>query len=201
MTNLFYNFYKSNNDNRNKELSECFNGILSNPHIDAVYTIGEYTINHPKVKNISYTGIPKFQDVFKYISLLSNYSDVNVVINSDCYIDHDDSILFNKLRFGEAWCLSRWDVHEDQAVHYQEVSSQDCWAFRGKPKVMDLDFKFGQPGCDNRLAYEFHTAGYRLKDPSFSLKVYHIHESQDRSSFERAMGGYVFLNASDLQCS
>jgi hypothetical protein len=47
--------------------------------------------------------------------------------------------------------------------------------FKGKIKKVKADFGIGIPRCDNRLAYELEKADYRVENPSFSIKSYHLH--------------------------
>jgi hypothetical protein len=194
MINLFFNYYHDKSQERQKEIDLCASANFHNPYIDRVFLI------------TGYDKAPTFSTVFSFIERESGGDDINIVINSDCWLDHNDSHLLPGFPQGEAWCLSRWDVVDKNATHYNERSSQDCWIFRGKPRRMNLDFRFGQPGCDNRMVYEFCVAGYHSYNPSLDLKVYHLHESQSRNLFGggedrerfRASGVYGFLEASHV---
>jgi len=207
MINLFFNYYRDDAYGRQEEIDACVSSNFYNPYVDRMFLITDCNVvKKEKVKILRHHGVPSFQTVFSYVNYESGEDDVNIVINSDCFLDHKDSHLLPNFPRGEAWCLSRWDVVDKTAEHYNERSSQDCWIFRGRPRDMNLDFRFGQPGCDNRMVYEFCVAGYRPYNPSLDLKVYHLHESQSRNLFGngedrerfRTSGVYGFLEASHV---
>jgi hypothetical protein len=53
------------------------------------------------------------------------------------------------------------------------------WIFKGKIKQsLRANFPLGVPRCDNRFMYELETAGYKVSNPSFSIKAYHMHNGQ-----------------------
>jgi hypothetical protein len=43
------------------------------------------------------------------------------------------------------------------------------------------NFTLGMRGCDNRIAAEFEIAGYRVSNPSKSIRSYHVHNSGIRN--------------------
>ena len=43
---------------------------------------------------------------------------------------------------------------------------------------LKADFPLGVPRCDNRLMYQLQEAGYKVLNPAFSIKVFHIHKGQ-----------------------
>jgi hypothetical protein len=207
MINLFFNYYRADTEERQEEINACAAYNFHNPYIDRMFVITDCGVREKdKVKVIRCDGAPTFKTVFGLIDNESGEDDVNVVINSDCFLDHEDSHLLSDFPRDEAWCLSRWDVIDGNTKHYNERSSQDCWIFRGKPRRMNLDFSFGQPGCDNRMVYEFCVTGYRSYNPSLDFKIYHLHKSQSRNLFGngedreqfRASGIYGFLEASHV---
>lgn len=97
---------------------------------------------------------------------------VNILINSDCYIDHADTPLLRQLKMGEIWCLSRTDLCKP--------CSQDAWAWRGLLLVPKADYKPGYPGCDNAFAYDVACLGYIPLNPAISIRVHHLHRSEAR---------------------
>ena len=65
---------------------------------------------------------------------------------------------------------------------FPRQDSQDCWIFKGHPSEgMDCDFRFGVPGCDNRIAYEFGKIGYDVIGPVSKIKVLHYHFTNIRT--------------------
>lgn len=208
MINLYYNYYRATSSrHRDHELRTCLKLNYDNTSIDRIFLLTEEPIrDDSKITTIPYRGVPMFKHIFQIIENTSRPEDIKIIMNSDCFIDEQDMHLLSHLGDNEAWCLSRWDVKGEVAQHYQERSSQDCWIFRGNIGPDGLDFMFGVPGCDNRLAYKFYESGYRIRNPSLSFKVFHLHESMDRSTFggevnreaQRTHGPYIFLEASTI---
>lgn len=98
---------------------------------------------------------------------------VNVLINADCWIDHEDAGKLKVIRPDEVWCISRIDAKEAK-------DSQDAWAWRGKLDIPDANYPLGLPGCDNRFACQCAEAGRKLLNPCRSIRVHHNHESKVR---------------------
>lgn len=120
------------------------------------------------------TGRPTFNEMFD----LCRPDAVNVIANSDIYftdIPHTPPP-------GEVWALSRWDVDaEGNATLWDHADSQDAWIINGKPEGVDAPFTMGVPGVDNCLVHLFREAGYVVRNPSKTIKAYHLHLSQYRS--------------------
>lgn len=109
---------------------------------------------------------------------------LNVVANGDIFFDAEGIELLRNAAPGPKSCfaLSRWDVDkEGNATLYDHSDSQDVWIFNGKPKGIDAGFKIGRPGGDNHLMWLIQQAGYKVFNPSKSIKAYHLHNVQWRS--------------------
>lgn len=168
---------------RQEELRECWR---RNDGLFDIYT-------HPP-------GRPSFHDLFK----LCRPNMVNVIANSDIYFD---SSIKQEPVFGECFTLSRWNVRPDGiAVRYDHADSADVWVVAGGPYELDAPFKMGQPGCDNRIARVLLDAGWNLRNPSKTIKAYHLHNVDWRSylvdqrgnarggdKIERVEGPYHFV--------
>jgi len=76
--------------------------------------------------------------------------------------------------------LSRWDAADTiKPKLYNHNDSQDVWVFKGPVKQqLKADFPLGVPRCDNRLMYQLQEAGYKVLNPAFSIKAFHIHKGQ-----------------------
>ena len=124
---------------------------------------------HPK-------GRPHFAELFT----LCEPGMVNVIANSDIYFDN--GILTARPDHGECFALSRWDIQPDgTAKHYDQPDSQDVWVVYDGPHCIPATFPMGVPGCDNSLAHILIQAGYRVSNPSKTLKGYHLHLTHYRS--------------------
>jgi hypothetical protein len=207
MINLYLNYYFSENKDRQSEYDYCLDKNLNNPLIDNIFIfiskedISNFYLQNDKLKLLEMVR-PTYAKVIETISEKTSINDVNIIINSDCYIDHDTSNLINHINVDEMWCMNKYDVvdgHFNLKFH-DGSCSQDAWIFRGFPKnIQNIDFNFGTPGCDNRFAYESKSSGYILKNPSISLKIIHYHLSQIRTcpheKWEnfRIRGSYQFV--------
>lgn len=116
--------------------------------------------------------------------------DITVLANTDIAFGLNESdqttldAFREHLQPGDAWCLTRWDVlsHNRRRL-FDAVYSQDVWAFLGAPREgIGGEYFLGVPGCDNRFAHELDAAGYRVLNPSRSVKTYHHHQSGYRTS-------------------
>lgn len=136
-----------------------------------------------------YEGRPTFSDMFA----VCEPRMVNVIANSDIYLDPESVDVLRSMSMGDCYALSRWDVGQDgNATPYHLRDSQDVWAFCGRP-MFAADFALGVPGCDNRIARLFLDNGYRVSNPCNAVKCYHLHNVAWRSYLVapdgRARGG------------
>jgi hypothetical protein len=75
--------------------------------------------------------------------------------------------------------LSRYD----NGRLFNRPDSQDCW-IGVSPLQLDLSlcsFKFGIARCDNRLAWIICHAGYHIFNPSKTIHIHHLHQSDIRN--------------------
>jgi hypothetical protein len=119
---------------------------------------------------------------------------INILANSDIYFDETLS-LAQDIKEGEVYCLSRWDKTDSGIKHLNAWDTQDAWIFRGKMNV-DANFDLGTPGCDNRIAYVLQKAGYKVLNPSCSIRAIHVHQSNHRTytDAQRLPPPYLLLN-------
>ena len=68
-------------------------------------------------------------------------------------------------------------------------------------KPVDGSYCLGRPGCDNRIAFEFNKAGYRLSNPSKTIQAIHLHTVNIRSytQDDRIVGDYLYIPTSVLE--
>jgi hypothetical protein len=108
----------------------------------------------------------------------SNEGVVNLLTNTDCYIDPADTPLLEQAKPGEIWCLSR--------VDNCRCCSQDAWAWRGTLSLPRATYTQGILGCDNRFAYDCAVTGRTPINPALSVHLYHVHESKHRTYDEQS---------------
>ncbi len=193
-TNIFYNYYKPENTDRYREIIYCLDQLLRNKLIDNIYILcSDYLyLTNDKIIKINIDGQPKYKNFIDIINFFSKENDINILINSDCYIDEKNTqIIIDNIKNNEAYLLSRWEILSLEPFEYQHFDifhndikgcSQDAWIFIGKPKNgFNGDYQLGKAGCDNAIAYEFDKVGYKTLNPSKSIKIYHYHLSQIRT--------------------
>lgn len=195
MTCLFISYYKATTPERQAEIDHCLKANCENPLIDRVYVIHDNSLSvsnsltdlhHTKIYHLPFHGKPTYEDFISFCNenppkLNDRPNDINIISNADIIFDESLSHL-NKLGANDCWALSRWEMKADYTKHPQQIQvygdSQDVWIFRGKIKKLDkADFPLGMMGCDNRIAYEIHKAGYNITNPSRSVFTWHLHNS------------------------
>lgn len=195
MINVCYNAYRPVMFHRAAEVLSCFTVLLSDPSIDRLVVLSdEPDLSLPiKCKLVHTIGRPTVMEYVAALNTISGPEDVNVIINSDCFLDPHSTSRLHRIRHKQAYCISRHEVRSfvplrtdaSRSVTASAVTrynSQDCWAYRGPLRNGPwLDFNLGVQGCDNRLAYEFRNAGYKILDPYLTVRVMHCHDSGVRS--------------------
>jgi hypothetical protein len=166
MINLFVGHYKDPNPHRNAELVYCVKSNTNNKNFNTIL--------------LSQTVRENFSFYFDAIKKYPNNNGINIIANSD--ICFDDTILYTlNMLDGQVFALNRWDGTGPGAVHYNMLCSSDCWIFKGPPNNIFGDFVLGHHGSDGRVGYEIIRAGYKLYNPSLTIKTYHVHNSGVRN--------------------
>lgn len=181
--NLFINSYTDKHPERNAELVTCLENNRECEAISKIFLIGD-TIQpeFSKLMNVPFSARPTYKDYFNIINRFTQPNDINIIANTDIYFKDVDYNHFTNLKHDDCYALSRWDVNaEGEAVHYNNSGSQDTWIFRGAIKMVEgATFTQGVAGCDNKIAYLLSEAGYRVTNPSLSIKTYHLHNTNIR---------------------
>lgn len=195
MINLYYNYFTHEKQERYSEIRYCFEKLIGNHYIDKCYVIlnvsdfesfktyyNDLLSHSDKLIIIKKEERPKYKDFFELAKKYSEDYHVNIIINSDCFLDQDDTIKLISMDKNDFYCLSRINIlsldplelNFDQCVS----QSQDCWIFKGKPNNISSDMYMGVKGCDNAIAYEILKSGYNVINIPYDIKVYHYHISE-----------------------
>lgn len=184
MIRLFISYYKDKSEVRQRELEHCIQKNIENKFIDKIIVLLEGCdsdfpiLNNNKVCIVQDCPRATYKAMFEYANKLSSQDDISIIANTDIYFDETVQKM-NTLQNHFCYALSRWHEFPDGNIAlHNEQYSQDVWAFRGLIKFPRFcDFHLGVPGCDNRIAYELHKAGYLLMNPAYDIKCYHNHKS------------------------
>ena len=193
--NYYVNYYVDKNEDRQQELDYCIEKNINNTYISDIYIIGTLIDLHVFTKRHSMTqkihivisgNRPKFSDFFKLINKYTRSDDINIFSNTDIYFDdslkHVNNYLTNNTT---CLALSRWDILnlEKQEIEHHDVNwSQDTWIFKGFVKSETIgNFYLGLWMCDSVLLKELLDNGYKVHNPSKTIKTYHLHCSNIRN--------------------
>lgn len=167
MIRLFYNYYEDKNPTRKREIDMCLQRNLNNKLLTTTI--------------IESANKPTYESFFESINKITAPDDINIICNSDIFFDDTIALALN-LKEKQVYALSRWDWHNDNhIVFFDRPDSQDTWIVKGRVDNVFGKFTLGMRGCDNRIAAEFQIAGYRVTNPSKSIKTYHVHNSNIRN--------------------
>jgi len=179
--NLFVQVYKSDNEDRQRELDVCLK------------------IN----KELNINGVPYFNMIeigqrltFKEMFELTKQYDncINIIANSDIYFN--ETVLQTRfINKKECYALSRWDYSNGMAILFNRKDSQDVWIFNGAVNCNGGDYFLGVAGCDNRIAYDLRQSGYSVLNPSKRIHAIHYHNTNHRTykSEDRLLEPYHFI--------
>lgn len=186
MINLYTSYYIDPSPARQAELDECLHQNILNNHINKIFLLLEYPIvneqfNSGKINIIYIKGRPEYNTFFEIINENTSQDDWNIIANSDIFFDHTIDHL-NKYDHSNVIVLCRWDVFPNGLIKFlNSRDSQDSWIVKGKIENVNGNFYLGKAGCDNAIADRFNRAGYKVINPSKTIKTYHLHNSGVRS--------------------
>ena len=193
MINLYVNYYKDKVPARQKEIDTCIQKNITNSLVNVLVLESQSKV--------------KYNDFFKVINSYTGDNDINIICNSDIYLDSTISIV-SSMSGEEALALGRWELGVNGVPNFcNRPDSQDTWVFKGKVRNVFGDFCLGLPGCDNRIAHEMRHAGYKVSNPAKSIKTIHIHRSGVRNypahgAQRKSMtvpGPYVTINPTEWE--
>lgn len=201
--NLFINYYTTehNHIERNNEIIFCLNKnilLLEKNLISSIYLLINKHEDVSAFKNINnlYTEEidvlrPTFDNFFSLINKISSQDDINIIINADIILT-ESIILVDSFNMEKTFlALTRWEIDKNGSIDFlNRADSQDVWIFKGTVKI-NCDYSLGVIGCDNKIAYDFYSSGYRVINPSIDIKCLHLHNASYRNYMgDRLPGPY-----------
>jgi hypothetical protein len=209
---LITSYFISANDQRQQEINECLLQNTKNPWIHKIYLLNDryYPLdfileNGDKIQQVVLPDGYKnnrllYSTAIQFANTHLSPDDVCILSNSDIYFDDSLGLLLSYNLENKFLALSRYD----NQVLFDRHDSQDTWIFRC-PFFMNIDpqeinFQFGMPGCDNRIAKIALDHGYLVSNPSRSIRTHHLHASNHRTytSVDRIQGEYHFIPSTTL---
>ena len=181
---LYTTFYKEKKSARRQELLSCLEKNLSNATFTKVTIFNEGEsisyLEPTKIEEVFIDKRPTYQDFINYINTNSNPDDIHIIANTDIYFDKNIEVLKHINLKDTCLALSRWDTADTiKPKLYNRNDSQDTWVFKGPVKQQfKANFPLGVPRCDNKLLFELQEAGYRVLNPAFSIKSFHVHKER-----------------------
>jgi len=181
---LYTTFYPELMPARLLELLESLKKNIKNSSIKSITVFNEggdlSAFKSSKLQIIPIKQRPTYQDFKNYINANLNKDDIHIIANTDIYFDKHIGVLKHINLKDTCLALSRWDTADTiKPKLYNHNDSQDVWVFKGPVKQQfKANFPLGVPRCDNRLMYQLQEAGYKVLNPAFSIKAFHIHKGQ-----------------------
>lgn len=210
MFNLITTYYKSGNEIRQSEINECLINNFNNQYIAKIYLLNDSVYDLDFVsKNIENKIVQivvddnnktrlGFDYAFEFVN--KNLSGEKCIVsNSDIYFDLTLELLNEYNLDNKCLALTRYD--KNKLIYGSR--SQDSWIFKSPLNIEPnkFNFKFGHPGCDNRIAQIIKESGYNITNPCVTIKTHHLHMSGIRNWTEkdRIKGEYLFLKPCELK--
>tara|TARA_R110001583_G_scaffold57898_2_gene172992 strand:- start:146 stop:790 length:645 start_codon:yes stop_codon:yes gene_type:complete len=193
MIRLITSYYTDKDDNRQLELDAAIDANINNSYIDEVIILSETSdtnhLKHSKVTILS-SNRPTFKDFFNIINERTKDDDINILINTDIYVDDTLFNLFKLNLDNKILCLLRWEYNNGTPmIAIPRSDCQDTWIWKGEMRTLsNSNFHLGKLGCDNRIAWEFENSGYVLENPCTTIKTIHLHTTQKRNYSETLVG-------------
>ncbi len=196
---LITTFYHEQNRSRRNEFLKALTKNAEISIIQKVYVLcesgQEFLMNlNSKIEIVQQMNRPKFKNLISFANNISpNY--YRIIANTDIYFD-DTLYEARFLERRKVYCLTRWDLNSTGEIDfYPNFKSQDSWIFRDLLPENIGDYFIGVPGCDNRLAAEIEDNGFKLSNPSLSIRSIHLHNSEKRTYhkvLDRVSGNYAY---------
>lgn len=162
---LFYNYYEDINPMKKMKIDLCLQKNVENTLLDIVILQSDV--------------IPTFDFYFEKINKITGPDDINIICNSDIFLDGTISFSGN-IKEKEVYALSswNWDNGPKSLQNYQSV-----WIVRGNIQNVNGNILVDAPFADSIIAYEFDKAGYKVSNPSKSIRTYRY---SNANNIERA---------------
>ena len=185
MIRLIICYYPDKNKERDTENIAAINHNINCESIDEIILLLEKNCKYPgdlskKTKTKALNERPSFNSIIKIGNSFAREEDITVFCNTDIYFDNSVKKVV-ELSKNEVFALSRYDFIKNEPKLFARYDSQDAWIYKGKLSCNSIGlYYFGVPACDNVFVTELKNVGYKVSNPCFSIKCYHLHASNFR---------------------
>ena len=205
---LFCQFFIHEHTERYNEIKLCLKknielGLFAKIILfnERIYSNKELGLNDGEMLMVSQIDCKKrlkFDDCFNEINKL-HLNGYFVISNSDIFFDKT-IVNVRKSCLSQSksmYMLLRFEYLKEKKLGYCKLftyqntttprsDSQDTWIYHSKYQpnqtiINKCDFGFGQPGCDNKIAYVITQHGYICYNEPWNIKSYHNHKTQVRN--------------------
>ena len=200
---LFMQYFIPDNKQRKNELKQCMYYNAKNKHITKIHLLNEklYTKEELGVHKCGKDDYMKIvqKNIEKRLSfkILLDYIKKEkikgyiVISNTDIFFDQTvNNIRKTSLHKTKGvYCQVRYEfkdreVRKNKLFGCGRADSQDVWILHSNflpEKINVFNFRFGVPGCDNKLVYLFLILGYKVYNDPMFIRCYHNHKSEKRN--------------------
>ena len=199
-TTLIQQYYVPPQGRRHREIRTCLEKNLASPYIDRILLLTEGEgedkdkdkdlLKNDKITTIVLGHRMTYYDAFKAAHDHVGAGDFVLISNSDIWFESSLSLLWQIPLKEQSLFLAllRWEDAATGAPHLfgPRADSQDTWivardALTFPIEKADLDYPFGQSGCDNAIALDMMRNKLLVVNPAYSLKTMHLHRSNIRT--------------------
>lgn len=180
-------------DRRFRELKKCLEINTASKRIDKIVLLNEERQDFVKSDKIQEIVIGERLTYARVFEKISEFPDDVIVAFANADICIDDASwkhLWNVDLTDKCLALLRYDVPSSDNIKDAEIfgprsDSQDTWIVRAadikRRQWTNVDYKFGEMGCDNAIAFEMMRQKFLVVNPAQTLKTWHFHSSEVRS--------------------
>jgi hypothetical protein len=188
---LLIDYYKNPRPERAEELDFCFLENINSKEFDYIHIFAQSELPIKEIPdNVKIINISNRLTYQYYIDYARNNipkGDIIVLSNADIFFDESilrvkEIDLSNKVLALTRFCPyhGHWVDGQGQITPYHNHNrSQDVWVWENSLNITSANFNIGVLGCDNKIAFELHKAGYQIWNPSFSIVCYHKHKERN----------------------
>jgi hypothetical protein len=197
---LIFQWFHCNDALRKDELVQCIehnlelgfdNVIIFNDSVKPTFTGDNIT-------NIEAGGRLTYHNFIDVMNEPRNFGAMVCLTNTDIKLDKRIFELSPMLDSNVLFSISRHE-HDGQLTDLPWCS-QDTWVALSQPVPQSVQLQsaipLGMPGCENRIAEVFFSAGFRVFNPCLGIKNVHVHSEKSALRDEnRLFGAYLFVPA------